>query len=286
MSFYTKLFTFFLISINLLLYGSPCDSIGIEKRNGKTFILYKIEPGQTLFSISKKYAVKIEEIVAENPECAKGLKAGMIIRIPKLNENLTNENNKLTSSQNITNNNTYHIVEKGQSLYSIAKQYDISVEQLKKWNNLAENTLTPGMQLIVKKLDEGEKEIVQHVHKLKTTSSQLYTSGEGILDTLKVRKLSKHDGVNLKIIEYGVAETTELGLNINQYEALHKTAPKGTFITIQNLANDEKVFVRVVGKMPEEHNPKTIIMISPKAQRRLYSASILIPVEITYVQNE
>lgn len=45
--------------------------------------------------------------------------------------------------------NQYHTVKKGETLYRISKQYDISVGQIKSWNNLNSNLITTGSQLMV-----------------------------------------------------------------------------------------------------------------------------------------
>ncbi|MFQ3575350.1 MAG: LysM peptidoglycan-binding domain-containing protein [Cytophagales bacterium] len=281
---------FFLLTSIVL--ANPCDSIGIEKKNGKTFVLHKVEQGQTLYSLSRKYNVKPDEISAENPETSNGIKIGMVLKIPRSNNSSIAEVKTSYPTQSQTKSEsspkteaTYHIVEKGQGLYSISKLYNVTVDQIKEWNNLPDNAVKLGMKLLVSDPDT-KKEVVQHVHKVKTVEGQYYASSNNLIDTLTVKSFRKKEGPNTKITEFGVAETTDMGLNINQYEALHKTAPKGTFLTVLNLANNEKVFVRVVGKMPEEHDSKTVLMFSPKAQKRLYSSSSKTAVEVTYVVEE
>lgn len=43
-----------------------------------------------------------------------------------------------------------HTISKGDTLYNISKRYGCSVEEIKKWNNLKDNTLTLGQELIIK----------------------------------------------------------------------------------------------------------------------------------------
>jgi LysM repeat protein len=44
-----------------------------------------------------------------------------------------------------------HEVQPKESLYAISKKYGVSVTQLKEWNNLNDNNLKPGQQLIISK---------------------------------------------------------------------------------------------------------------------------------------
>ena len=44
---------------------------------------------------------------------------------------------------------SYHTVEKGETLYRISKQYGVSVQDLKNWNNLGDNTIHVGQKLVV-----------------------------------------------------------------------------------------------------------------------------------------
>jgi LysM repeat protein len=42
-----------------------------------------------------------------------------------------------------------HTVVKGETLYRIAKEYGVSVQDLKEWNRLSDNTIHVGQKLIV-----------------------------------------------------------------------------------------------------------------------------------------
>jgi flagellum-specific peptidoglycan hydrolase FlgJ len=51
----------------------------------------------------------------------------------------------------VANTDTYHIVEKGDTLYSLSKRYYLSVDDLMRINNLQDATLSIGQKLTVKK---------------------------------------------------------------------------------------------------------------------------------------
>lgn len=63
---------------------TPLDSIGIEKKNGKLFVLHKIEQGETLYSILKRYHSSEKEFYAANPEFRKDaiMASEQVISIP------------------------------------------------------------------------------------------------------------------------------------------------------------------------------------------------------------
>ena len=57
----------------------------VQLIDGKTYYLHRIEKGNTLYSLSKMYSVKIKDLTRENPELKEGLKKtmiGQVIRIP------------------------------------------------------------------------------------------------------------------------------------------------------------------------------------------------------------
>lgn len=48
------------------------------------FVTYTVQQGDTVFSIVNKFGISIDELIALNPELSKGLKAGMILKIKKM----------------------------------------------------------------------------------------------------------------------------------------------------------------------------------------------------------
>ena len=114
------------------LLTAPQDSTGIITENGKTYILYKVETGETLYGLSRKYGVRINEINEANKGLADGLKLGEIIRIPY---NKTDDETETQTAAAKPQTPKSHVVQPGETLYGISKKYGISVEELKQWNN-------------------------------------------------------------------------------------------------------------------------------------------------------
>lgn len=119
------------------------DSIGLETINGKTFIVHKVDAGQTLYAISKRYGVTVEQIVAQNPEADAGLEIEQILKVPYVPK----------ASRPVTQTvaqGKKHIVAEKETLFSISRLYSVSVDDLKKWNNLTDNALSLGQELVIK----------------------------------------------------------------------------------------------------------------------------------------
>lgn len=99
----------------------------------KNTITYMVQKGDSLYSIARKYSTTIDKIKDLNNLTTNLLSIGQVLLIP------TN-----------TNLETTYTVQKGDSLYSIAKKYNTTVDKLKQLNNLTSNLLSIGQILIVR----------------------------------------------------------------------------------------------------------------------------------------
>jgi LysM repeat protein len=133
-----------LLSIGLLpskqANAGIMDSVGVTKINNITMLKYMVSPGETIYGISTKYQVSITQLLEINPELESGLKVGQIINIP-YNEAVVNRQKSIS-----TGNAKVHKVESGETLYSLSRKYNISVDQLMKWNNM---DLKVGQEIII-----------------------------------------------------------------------------------------------------------------------------------------
>ncbi|MER0442403.1 LysM peptidoglycan-binding domain-containing protein [Emticicia sp. W12TSBA100-4] len=65
-------------------YANPVDSLGVEKRNGKILVQHKVEKGETLYSILKRYDCTEKDFLAANTSFKKGttIAPEQVIEIP------------------------------------------------------------------------------------------------------------------------------------------------------------------------------------------------------------
>ena len=150
----------------------------------------------------------------------------------------------------------YHIVEKGETFYSISKKFNKTIEELKMMNNLKGNDLSIGQSIIINILEIEEK-------------------------------ITKPNNENITNRVEGFASSIDDSENSDKYLALHKTAETGTIIFVKNQMNENIVIVRVIGKLPKTgNNDKIDIRLSRVAFEKLNAKDQIIPVELTYVEKK
>lgn len=124
------------LTSNILSIGQvlklPSDKVSDVEKEENT-ISYTVQKGDSLYNIARKYSTTIDKIKDLNNLTTNLLSIGQVLLIPT-----------------DTNLETTYTVQKGDSLYSIAKKYDTTVDRLKQLNNLSSNLLSIGQILIVR----------------------------------------------------------------------------------------------------------------------------------------
>lgn len=110
---------------------------------------HKVQPGDTLWAIAKKYNTNISQLKAIN-----GLSSDIIYPNQVLETSGTSKNIATSSStkQNIdtkSTSTTNYIVQKGDTLSGIAVKHKVSLSNLMKWNNLSSSLIFPGNVLVI-----------------------------------------------------------------------------------------------------------------------------------------
>jgi LysM repeat protein len=333
----------FLTLISWTTSGAPLDSLRMETINGKQFIIHQIDEKETLYSISRRYNVPITAILEVNPTADGGLATGQILKVPYVA--------KGTKAKTQPGGDRLHKVAPKETLFSISKLYDVSVDDIKAWNNLKDNSLSTGQQLTIKskstittettKLSETKsltgvhtvaaKESLYSVARLYGITVQQLKEWNGIEgsevkigQTLFVAQPMNNKGeiktepdkitelkepvetvkpevkatlpqkettitISEKVIgsdevkEGGLAELIEGTEGNRKYLALHRTAKVGTILKVRNELNNREVFVRVAGSLPNTGvNTNVVIKISKSAYDRLGAIDQRFRVEVTY----
>lgn len=155
--------------------------------SGEGEVFHEVKKGETPFRIAKKYGIKVEELLAYNHLDPKALKPGMKLRIPKP-QTLSLEAGLLREERSEKKQEIYYTVKKGGTLFSIARKYGMSVEELKTLNHLKRNSLKIGQKLLVKVestqgfIEENfseEKEVENFSEEISTQGYKFHAVKEG-----------------------------------------------------------------------------------------------------------
>jgi LysM repeat protein len=295
-------FLLFLFIFPASSFSNP-DSIGVSKVDGKNYVVHKVENSEGWFSIARHYGITYSELRMANKDSTDMLVPGMSILVPierpKPGDPFYDKNYIQTQEE------IFHSVKEGETLFSIAKRYSTTVDSLKKWNKLSEASLKVGQRLKVgykNKSDVKAKDVSVASDSLKP-NVKIISVGDGKeekaatgkIDTSKkttpVKKAEvKSDSTNLiktasemkadtkktpvsstgkgrkEITETGIASwIRDDDINPNKYYALHRSAPIGTIIRVTNKMNSKYVFVKVVGTLPDTGDNTDLLIKISKA---------------------
>ena len=339
------------------------DSVGIEKKDGKRFILHRVDEGQTLYAIARRYGRSVAEIMAANPDMKESVRYNQLVRIPIPDGAISRKQEKAIDrairkeekdqqreaqlyqksipdagrSADKENRKTddparagIHVVEPGQTLYSLAVRYGASQSDLRKWNNLPGDNILIGQALIV-----SEK-----AYQVRNTSSgPTPKTPDTPSRTAEVRPMeprppaptepkpdrprpnrpesrsapaetpvgtedarpapAETKSVEIepprpgndapmptrgrRISSSGVAEMIE-GDGSGKYLALHRSAPLGTLVQVRNEFNNQSLWVKVIGRLPDTGvNDKILIKLSTQAFAKLSPQDRRFRAEVSYI---
>lgn len=119
------------ITVEKIIENNPDVSNGLKtgqvlnlSQDRQSFIFITIKPGETLFSTAKKYNTSIENIMRDNPGVSPtNFKSGTVIKVSP------NSAQPVKQEKNVTEFYPYEI-KKGDTFYSIAREKNISVNEL------------------------------------------------------------------------------------------------------------------------------------------------------------
>jgi LysM repeat protein len=263
-------------------------------------IVHKVAAKETLFSISRTYGVGMADLREWNKLSSDALSVGQELIIRKKSASTTPPvRNPVITKKG------FHTVAEKETLFSIARQYNITEKQLREWNNLQGNALSIGQTLYVAQPEQGIGQVAKKQDTLAQKNNSTVAKKDPVIvpvrdtDTPKQTepvkqettqqvqtppiKISESIKNGSEVLESGIAELIEGTEGNRKYLALHRTAPLGTILKVRNEMNNREVFVRVMGKLPDTAlTDKLIIKISKSAYDRLGAIDQRFRVEVTY----
>lgn len=270
-----------------LFASVPLDSIGVENLNGKKVVLHKLDPKDNYYSLSRRYNVTPGSIIQFNNNAP--LKIGSVIKVPteqsflapavqpvvsqtttaaSPNTSVVAQNTPVVSqtapaAATTEVNVQQYKVSVGETLYSIAKRFNTTVDDIVKLNNLPSSNAVSG-QILKIKLNSANvpAPVPLPPPVIVKTDSFSYSSPQ---DSMNAVKFGANKFGLFEKAEKGVAVSmTEEGLDPSKKLALHRTAPVGTVIKITNPMTGKTTFAKVVGRFTDSESTKDAIIVVTK----------------------
>ena len=133
---------------------APADSIGVEMRGGQRFVRHRVAKGESLYALARRYNVRLDLLQAANPQAASGVQLGQIVLVPRgavraaaASAAAGRSTPAEAPAPTGTGTPGRHTVAKGETLYSIARRYNLAPTDLIRINRLADGALRVGQEL-------------------------------------------------------------------------------------------------------------------------------------------
>lgn len=267
------------------------DTLWIKQKEGKPYLIHKVKNGETLFLLSKKYAVPPALLADVNDvNYQDGLPAGSKFRIPVDNYNYIRIESVVKSKP------IYYHTGEEDDLRSISRLFNIPQSALQRWNKMDNPDLEQDQVLQVgwivfdqtqipfvppatapltatvtvpQKTMPAVKKVPQPPVTKESAPVLNHTDSTREITAFEELYYQQAGGVNVTE-ESGAAVfyplKTKAGPGV--YYAFHNTALRGSVLKIMNPANGKIIYAKVIGTLPnlkEYHN--AIVGLSSNAAR-------------------
>lgn len=265
------------------------DTLWVKQKDQKPYLVHKIQNGETLFLLSKRYSVPPARLSDLNEVTyQEGLSTGSRFKIPVDNYNY------IRVEQVVKSKPIFYKTGEDDDLRSISRMFNVSQSTIQRWNNLADNEIEPGQKLQVGWIayDKTQVPFVNDPTATNATAAAPVQKNIATKVSPPVQKpvqkpLVVHENKDTFNNEAGtdtipeispykeLFEQQTLGVNITEeagaavfyslktkaaegvYYAFHNTAIRGSILKIMNPASGKIIYAKVIGAIPklkEYHN--------------------------------
>ncbi|MBC8757477.1 LysM peptidoglycan-binding domain-containing protein [Kordia sp. YSTF-M3] len=165
---------------------------------------HTVARGETVKSIAKQYNISVDDIIRLNPEARRGVRRNNVLVIPS-------KSVKVSKDVEVTFTN--HKVRRKETLYSIAKKYGVTVDDIKKFNEkVAKEGLKKGDRIAIPKFKTKVADVVD-------------TTTKDVEETKNEEATFETYIVKAKETKWGIAHS--YGLTIEELEDLNPEIKDG-----------------------------------------------------------
>lgn len=201
----------------------PCYIEDNDNSDLPKYVNYTVEVGDNLYDIAEKFGTTVDKIKKDNDLKSNTLTVGTMLII--------DDKKKISSIEecygqdvDVPLSSTY-VVQSGDSLYSIAKKFGTTADKIKQLNNLNNNILSVGQEIVIPSVALSEVTIykVQSGDNLYDLAKKFGTSVSELKDLNNLKSDSLSINQELKVPAVNIGETT---YTVKSGDSLYSIAKK------------------------------------------------------------
>lgn len=193
------------------------------------FITYEVLPGETLYGISRRYGLTVDDLMDVN-NLVGILKSGQILQIPvksNLKENYEN--------------GQFHLVQEGETKYGLSKRYGVTIDELEQKNPQIIRMLQTGQRIVipgrislnvVQKTEIKEEIKVVETPKAEPEIVETPIQTEKVEEVVVISEPQKEEKPETKVVEKETVNSESANKNWVDYEI----QPKETLFGLSRMA--------------------------------------------------
>jgi membrane-bound lytic murein transglycosylase D len=164
----------------LKLYSSGSSGALVESTSppAGNVSYHKIKSGETIGGIAEMYKVSASSIREWNNISGNKIIAGTTLKIySDASPNIVSNNAKQKTE--LTSESINHQIQSGETIIGISESYGVSVEDIKRWNNLSSSKIVAGKTLIIYSSGNGNHKVSSTTVTQKTVKSEVHKVNKG-----------------------------------------------------------------------------------------------------------
>lgn len=263
------------------LSGAAVELLPVDKSpvivfiNGKKYYVHTVKSGDTLYSIAKAYEVGEDAIRDSNPAVADGLRIDQTVKIPVPESAIL----KAKAEKKRKKDYITHKVKAGQTLYAIARDYNISVATLREDNpSVNPQALSVGETLWIRRAAIG-------------SSTEQQAQAEIAEYTDNLNKATDDDGFDHHVVKPGetiYSLSRRYGITEAEFAQLNDVSQglkAGAIIRIPRAKEVEQEVVAEADNTPAQTTPGTEITFQKLDAMQDLNIALMLPMNINSKPN-
>ena len=263
------------------LSGAAVELLPVEKSpvivfiNGKKYYVHTVKSGDTLYSIAKAYEVGENDIRECNPNVGDALHIDQTVKIPVPASALIKANAEKKRKKDYI----VHKVKAGQTLYAIARDYNISVAQLREDNpSVNPQALSVGESLWIRRKAIG-------------SSTEQQAQAEMVEYTDNLNKATSDDGFDHHVVQPGetiYSLSRRYGITEAEFAKLNDVSQglkAGAIIRLPKMKSAEKEEVAEVTNAPVQTTMTSEITFQKLSDSQDLNIALMLPMNINSKPN-